>query len=286
MNDLLLPHLLDLLDEPGTEGMVLAGGFGLFLKTEHVRTSGFSVLIPGHARTRTTQDFDFFLDMSLFAPERARAFKEILDRLGYAVVENAKHYHFSKMIPQPPLTPLTVRIDLLARVPLAGEGVEFDSRRVRSPSGVHLHGRTTPEAFSVESRALALPLRGRKTNGVDIQTQVLVPHPYSWLNMKVQAAFEWLLRKREGKAEKPGSLKHLQDLYTLVALLTRTELTEAKEMAKEYSHLEVARGIRSGCEELFGKDESEGMVELREQLGHPVNAAFRPGLRQALGITE
>ena len=286
MNDLLLPHLLDLLIEPDTEGMVLAGGFGLYLKRQFLLDQNQPILIAEPPPSRTTQDMDFFLSMSFFAPGRANALKSVLDRLGYEVMEAAKHFHFRKFVERPGLFPLEIRVDLLARSPREGEDVRFDSRRVRATAGIHLHGRTTPEAFSVEARTLEIPLTANKSDGQQVTTRVLVPHSYSWLFMKVRAAHDWLLRKERQEADKAGSEKHLQDIYTLVALLTEAELADADELNERFKELELVGQIRAGCRALFAQDESPGWLQLLELNGEPLHDGFRPALARMLGLAS
>lgn len=286
MNDLLLPHLLDLLVEPDTEGIVLAGGFGLYLKRQFLLDQNQPILIAEPPPSRTTQDMDFFLSMSFFAPARAAALKTVLDRLGYEVMEDAKHFHFRKQVERPGLFPLEIRVDLLARSPRIEEDIRSDARRVRAPGGIHLHGRNTPEAFSVEARTLEIPLVGNKSNGQQVMTRVLVPHSYSWLFMKVRAAHDWLVRKERGDEDKAGSEKHLQDIYTLVALLTEAELTEADEMNQQFKELDLVDEIRAGCRALFAQDNSLGWLQLLELNGEPLHAGFRPALARMLGLSN
>ena len=284
MNDLLLPHLLDLLVEPDAEGMVLAGGFGLYLKHQFSLNQDRPILIAEPPPSRTTQDMDFFLSMSFFASDRASAFKSVLDRLGYEVMNDAKHFHFRKLVERPGLFPLEIRVDLLARSPRTGEDVRSDTRRVRAPGGIHLHGRHTPEAFSVEARTLEIPLLGNKSDGEQVSTRVMVPHSYSWLFMKVRAAHDWLLRKERGDEDKAGSEKHLQDIYTLVALLTEAEFAEADEMNREFQEIDLVEQIRGGCRALFAQDDSPGWLQLIELNGGPLHAGFRPALARMLGL--
>lgn len=271
MNEPLLPYLLDIMTAPASKNLVLAGGLGLRLKQQFLRSSGEKWLIEGFEDIRATQDMDFFLSMSMFLePETGLSFRDFLRGEGYEPVENAKYFHFSKQVGQ-----MEVKIDLLARRPSKGERVKVSGPRVGS--GIELHGRVTPEAFSLEDSPFRLPLQGKKSNGEAVETSVFLPHAYTWLNMKVQAAFDWV------KNDKPGGRKHVKDVYALTAMLTESELGKSVELAAKYREVREAGEVRRAYQELFSSNSSAGCRELREQ-GVDIDPAFFEGLQAALGI--
>jgi hypothetical protein len=59
--DPLRPHLLDILAAPVSSDLILAGGFGLLLKQEHLYQTEARTLITPLPPARATQDLDFFL---------------------------------------------------------------------------------------------------------------------------------------------------------------------------------------------------------------------------------
>ena len=65
MNDPLLPHLLDIVSDPASEGLILAGGFGIRIKQRYLQATGTRTLLPVIPEARATQDLDFFLSLSL-----------------------------------------------------------------------------------------------------------------------------------------------------------------------------------------------------------------------------
>jgi hypothetical protein len=271
LSDFILPYLLDVVTAPESENLILAGGLGLRLKYQWLLEEGTQRLIPGFRDIRATQDMDFFLQMTMFLEkERASAFRDFLRREQYEAVESAKFFHFTKQVGE-----LEVKIDLLARSPRTSEKVTVSGSRVKS--GVELHGRITPEAFSLDDSPFRLPLKGTKSNGESVESSVLVPHPYTWLNMKVRSAADWL------KFDKPGGQKHVKDVYALTAILTEEELAECRALAERHRENEEAIRIKQDYEELFGSEDSLGRKELMRQVG-TIDSNFFEGLQSALGV--
>ena len=54
ITDPLLPHLLDILGDPVSEGLILAGGFGMRLKQEYLRQTRARTLIAPFPPPRAT----------------------------------------------------------------------------------------------------------------------------------------------------------------------------------------------------------------------------------------
>ena len=119
--DPLRRHLLDILSDPASEGLILAGGYGLRLKQIHSEATDAGTLFPVVPEARATQDLDFFLRLALFAQkERGIAVRSLIDRLGYE--EHTPRWQFGKPS-GPDAAGRTVKIDLLARPPAGGEAV-------------------------------------------------------------------------------------------------------------------------------------------------------------------
>ncbi len=282
MIDPLLPHLLDIVSDPASEGLILAGGFGIRLKMERVRTSGLRTLITDVPPARATRDLDFFLSLSLFAhKERGAAVRDLLNRLGYS--EYTPNYQFEK--PLDSENPeRKVRVDLLARPPGPGDGIRVKGPRVKR-SGLGLHGRVTPEAFAVENNPTRLDAHGARSDGGRAEASVFVPHPYAWLNMKVKAAHDWLEMERGKIPRKPNSERHVFDVYVLTAMLTEAELDEAAEYAGRYADHAQAADVRRCAIALFGSNSASGTLEAARQCpGRFEGAVFDEAIRRALGI--
>jgi len=274
----LMPYLLDIVTAPEAEELTLAGGLGLRLKQAFRKAGQARTLLSSYPESRATQDMDFFLQLSMFVnPSKGIAFRNFLLKEGYVPVEGAKHFHFVKRVDQQQLGTMDVKIDLLARQPLEDEDVKVKGPRVGS--GIDLHGRITPEAFSLEERPLRIPLVGSKSDGSPTDgASVLVPHAYTWLNLKIQAAHDWL------KNAKPGGQKHVLDVYIHTAMLTPDELSQSQALAIKYQDHPVAQSVKDACRELFGSHEAPGCAEILRQGVAAIDGAFFEGLEVALGL--
>ena len=281
MIDPLFPHLLDIVSDPISRDLILAGGFGIRLKQNHLRETNAKTLMR-FPEARATQDMDFFLSLSLFVEkERGAAVRALLDRLGYT--EHTPKYQFGKPFDtsQPDIV---VKVDLLARTP-EGEDVTVKFPRVGHGSGIDLHGRVTPEGFAVESHFQELAVRGERSDGTEVEAIVRVPHPYAWLNLKVKAAHDWLLMDQGKIKSKPSREKHVFDVYALIAMLTEKELEEATQIATEYKDHAVAKDARQCARELFGISDAPGVDEIRRQAAQEINyRQFWQALSDALGL--
>ncbi|MCX6378956.1 MAG: nucleotidyl transferase AbiEii/AbiGii toxin family protein [Armatimonadetes bacterium] len=282
MNDPLLPHLLDIITDPASEGLILTGGFGIRIKQASLRATEARTLIPVFPEARATQDLDFFLSLSLFVQkERGTAVRALFDRLQYT--EYTPQYQFGKPFrsenPEP-----KVKIDLLARSPSPEEGIRVKGPRVGSGAGIELHGRETPEGFAVEERLLAIPVSGARSDGQEVTAQVLVPHPYAWINLKVKAAHDWLRMERGEIARKPNSEKHAFDVYVLTAMLTESELEAMEEVRAPYWNTPIRSEIQNYAFDLFGSEQSQGFQTVVQQANVPTDyATFYEALRSVLG---
>jgi hypothetical protein len=99
--DQLTASLLDLLYE--LEGrnipITVGGGFGLYLKRQHLTTLGLRVLFDRLPESRSTNDLDLFLRAEVLVDlERTREVAEAIRRLGYAVVEEAQFLQWKREI--------------------------------------------------------------------------------------------------------------------------------------------------------------------------------------------
>jgi hypothetical protein len=87
--DQLTANLLDLLFE--LEGrnipIMIGGGFGLFLKRQHLQSSNARTLFDSLPEPRATNDLDMFLRAEILSDlGRTREVRDAIVRLGYAPV--------------------------------------------------------------------------------------------------------------------------------------------------------------------------------------------------------
>jgi hypothetical protein len=266
--------LLDLLFELGerAHALILAGGYGLFLKQVYLLSDDVRTLLARDLwpEARSTGDLDIFLPAEFLVD--AATFDSIrpaLDRLGYVAVETAKYYQFVKPLAGSrnvkidvhcgPLEP-SIRSDMIKRE----SGTS--ARRVRPRKArSKLHGRWTDEALGLEDGDVQLSLDGFRSNGEWYSARIRLPAAFPYLMMKLHAFHD-----RENSADHVQSQHHVMDLYRIVAMMTETEYERAKELATQFAQ---ARKFREACRivrERFSTEEAVGIVRLRE---HPLSRA-------------
>ena len=300
-NDPLTPYLAEIVAQPEATGIILSGGFGIRLKQYHLKqqreaAGGQSItLMDEFPEARATQDLDLFLNVSLWVDEeRAVALGAALkdkERLGYKTAIHSWQYWKALAGSDKG----RVILDLMARRPVPGEKVKVKAnpKQVGREMGTGLSGRETPEAFAIDDSPLllAFPYGGNAHS-------VLVPHPYAWLNMKVRAAYDWLLEQRgllEEKLTKEGDrvrLKHVYDVYVLTAMLTEAERDQSAALARRYVDHEEAQKTRAQAAELYGSVDAAGIgtVEAYARRYAGVNLHidhdlfWQEGLKTALGV--
>src|ERR1700730_15588585 len=99
--DPLLASLLDLLHELEGRGVpiTVGGGFGLYLKRQHLARTGERTLFDELPEPRSTNDLDLFLRAEVIADlARTRGVADAIRRLGYTVVEAVKFLQWKREI--------------------------------------------------------------------------------------------------------------------------------------------------------------------------------------------
>src|SRR5581483_8447906 len=167
--DPLLTCLLDLLYELRDQGVPLTvgGGFGLFLKRRHLTEQRTRTLFTELPEPRATNDIDVFLRAELLTDHaRTAALVEVIGRLGYVPVEEAKYFQWKRPVD---VGGVTQEVKLDALVGPLGESrskLQVNPPRVR-PKGksVGFHAHQTDEALFLEEAPIAIELRGTRTTG-------------------------------------------------------------------------------------------------------------------------
>ena len=291
MTDLLLPHLLDFVGADVAKDLILAGGYGILLKYQHLVENNVPTLYSEtlDMNIRPTQDMDFFVPLNFWTEmKRAEAVRKHLNKLGYTA--EVPNLHFAKpWNDKVPEMKMKMKIDLLARLPREEKVQVRDMRVGKGP----LHARHAAEGFAIDDSPIRVSLRGNNSQGVEVEAEVLVPHPYAFLNLKVKAAYDWLQEKQGKQAPKPDKRleKHVADVYRLVGMLTDAELAEAEKLASQYAAAEDAvirehvLEVQRAAEELFGAGDTPGVREIQRQLRlEKLHPGFQEALWQALGI--
>ena len=264
--------LLDLLHEvKGTDiKLIIGGGFGIYLKTNHVRRMGVRTLLSEWPEPRSTNDLDLFLRPELLIQSaKLKPLAKAIVRLGYQVVPGAEKYQFVRPGPGGVETG-SIKIDILTgpQSRFQGTRVKTDDRRARPNPSVGIHAHPVDEAPTLEEGLLSEPLTGKLSSGEPWQAEVFLPHPYTFMMMKLFA-----FRDRLDDADKEFGRYHAMDLYTIVATTMETEWNQALEFRNRQRGDSYIVGAGRLVDEHFSALDRMGMIRLRE------SRYYRPGLQ-------
>ncbi len=264
--------LLDLLNElEGTKApLIIGGGYGIYLRYMMIMEEQRQTLFKDLPEPRSTNDLDLFLRAELLLDsEQLRPLRNAMTTLGYEVIKGGEHYQFLRPGPNGDKE-RGIKIDVLTgpTSPFKGTQVQFDKRRVRPRPSVDLHAHPCEEALTLTDGTTTRTLRGKLSNGKDYVGQVLLPHPFTFLTMKLFA-----LRDRINDAEKDYGRHHALDLYTVIGTLTEQEWNECLRLRAQYQTDTILIESRRIVNDLFTRLDSLGTIRLRE------SAYFRPEFR-------
>ena len=275
--------LLDLLFELGAAAppLMIGGGFGLFLKREHLKRGNEKTIIEQPElwpKARSTKDLDVILPLELLVDsERRRPLADALSRLRYHPIEESKYWQFAQP-GDPGEGKPGIKVDLLGG-PLLGLLGRFerqfqkDNRRWRAKSkgqpSVHLHARKTLEAIGVEEEPLFIPIEGRRSTGEQYQAQVCLPQAFPYALMKL---FAFRDQKDNPDPRKDKGRHHALDLYAIVAMMTEPEYEFAKRAREKYAGNAKVREAAEIIRQDFAGPESIGVLRLKEH--HLYDAAM------------
>lgn len=254
--------LLDLLYE--TSGadlrLIIGGGYGIFLKREIVRQQNMPTLLREWPEARSTNDLDLFLRPELLINSaKLKPLAEALNRLGYQIVPGAEKFQFFK--PAVSSGGASLKIDLLTgpRSSFAGSPAKTDDRRVRPRPAVDLHAHHVDEALTLEVDLLSLPIVGKTSHGFDCHAEVYLPHPLTFLTMKLFAFGD-----RLDDLDKDYGRYHALDLYAVLATMSEAEWDRANDLRKLHGADPVIRKATAITHRYFSSLDSEGMIRMRE----------------------
>jgi len=255
--------LLDLLLElEGTDiKLIIGGGFGIFLKVDHVKQLGMRTLLQEWPEPRSTNDLDLFLRPQLLIDStKLKPLAKAIARLGYQVVPGAEKYQFVK-----PGSGGTcagnIKIDILTGPQSCFQGtrVKADVRRARPNPSVGVHAHPVDEAPTLEEGLSAVTLVGKLSSGKPWHAEVFLPHPFTFSMMKLYA-----FRDRLNDANKEFGRYHSLDLYAILATTTETEWRYALELRNQHGdHPHILEAGRLVSEH-FSALHRLGVVRLRE----------------------
>ncbi len=241
--------------------LIIAGGFGIYLRTEYIRKLGYRTLFPIWPEPRSTNDLDLFIRPELLIhPENLKPMAEAIKKLGYEVVKGAEKYQFIK-------SGLgggkagSIKIDLLTgpREMFTGTLVRVDERRAKPKPSIGLHAHPVTEAPTLEYELMKFPLEAKKESGDYFKTDIYIPHPYTFLVMKLFA-----FRDRKDDPEKDFGRYHALDLYTILATTTESEWEKALNIRDEMIHSPIGKESARIVSEYFAKPNQIGIIRFRE----------------------
>jgi len=259
----LAKSLLELVHElPGTDiKLIIGGGFGIYLKADYVRRTGCPTLLREWPEARSTNDLDLFLRPELLIESaKLKPLKAALDQLGYQVVPGAEKYQFVKNGPEGALAG-SVKIDFLTgpRSRFQGTRVKADNRRARPNPSVGIHAHPMEEALTLEQGLLSVSLEGDLGSGEPWRTEVFLPHPYTFLMMKLFA-----FKDRFYDAQNDFGRHHALDLYTILATTTEKEWEYALDLGKQHKGQPCIIEAGTLVSQYFSALDLLGMIRLRE----------------------
>ena len=255
--------LLDLLHEIENTDikLIIGGGFGIYLKTDHVRQLGVRTLFREWPEPRSTNDLDLFLRPELLIQSaKLKPLADAIARLGYQVVPGAENYQFVKPGPGG-VKAGSIKIDILTgpQGRFQGTRVRADTRRARPNPSVGMHAHPVDEAPTLEEGVLPITLEGKLSSGEPWQDEICVPHPYTFTMMKLFA-----FKDRLDDADKEFGRYHALDMYTILATTMESEWNHALGFRDQYGDepyiMEAGRLILKH----FSAFDLLGMIRLRE----------------------
>jgi len=252
--------LTDVLYETRDEALrlIIGGGYGIYLKREHVRENRIRTLLREWPEARSTNDLDLFLRPELLINSaRLKPLAVALQCLGYKVISGAEKFQFAKPGPDGGRAG-SLKIDLLTgpRSRFDGSPARVDARRVRPRPSVDVHAHPVDEALTLEEGLLPLTLHG---GGIVHEATVFIPHPLTFTMMKLFA-----FRDRLTDESKDFARYYALDIYTVLATTTEKEWDEALELRKIHRAAPVVVEAAQIVRDYFSGKDSLGMLRLRE----------------------
>ena len=255
--------LLDLLYETQSSDLklIIGGGYGLYLKREHVEKSGVRTLLKQWPEARSTNDLDLFLRPELLIDEqRLKPLSDALRRLGYLPIKGAENYQFGKPGPAGGQEG-SLKIDLLTGPQSSFDGTKtlVDDRRVRPRPSIGVHAHPVNEALTLEDGLLSVAVDGSTSAAVHHSATVDLPHPITFAMMKLFA-----FRDRFDDQDKDFGQYHALDLYSALALANEREWEEAIALRERHRSAPAVEEAGRIVAQHFLSPTSTGMLRLRE----------------------
>lgn len=236
--------------------LIIGGGYGLALKTRQIIDSGnrTRLQIPP---ARSTEDLDLFLRLEIITDAaKMEVIRDALEKLGYRPV--AEFFQFEAIIDLPGGQG-TIKVDLLAPRPKTRaerEKVKISKPRIRPRNARNIHAYLTEEAITLEEKLTRLTLSNDHNT-----TEVFLPHPFTFLVLKLFALRDHLIKEKKPAGEQtkhPKVSEHAFDIYRIVSMFTEPEWYEAKDLAEKYGNDDIIKEAQEIVSLIFSSEEAEG----------------------------
>ena len=255
--------LLDLLYELRDKDIPLTvgGGFGLFLKRQHLAERRERTLYVELPEPRATNDIDVFLRADLLTDRASTAaLVNVIVRLGYVPVEEARYFQWKRPVIVGGVTQ-EVKLDALVG-PLGDRRtkLQVNPPRVRPKGkGLGFHAHQSDEALFLEEAPIRIELSGSRSTGEAYTGTAYVPEAFPYLLMKLSAFAD-----RKADENKDLGRHHALDAYTIVGMMTEAEYERARMLAgRSRSEPHFVRVCEIVAAEFSGPT-ALGMLRLRE----------------------
>jgi hypothetical protein len=262
--------LLDLLREFDKRSLPLTvgGGYGLFLKREHlIRTGERTLFLDALPEARSTNDIDLFSRTEVIADKESwGGVAEAIAALSCEPIPSALYSQWARRVVINGVEQ-AMKIDLLVGpLDLVKDEVKADDRRARPKKFKgNLHAHPTPEALRIDEQPISVTVAGTTSDGTSHSGVVFIPEAFSYLLMKLHA-----YRDQKNKENKDLGRHHALDAYSVVGMMTEEEYERAKQFGQKDRDSEPVGEARRIVAEDFASGTATGMIRVKE---HPL---FRP----------
>jgi len=244
--------------------LIIGGGFGIYLKLQHVRKLGTRTLIDPEfwPEARSTNDLDLFLRPELLVDSaKLKPLAQAIYELGYEPVPGAEKFQFVK--PADGETEAAkVKIDILTgpRDAFSESNVRVDDRRIRPRPSVDLHAHPVDEGLTLERELSSVAISSNLGRGEPWVGEVFLPHPFTFIMMKLFAFRDRL--KTDSDQQK--AQYHALDVYSVLATTTEKEWKQALSLHEEFRQHPFVIEAGRIADEYFDRREQLGLIRLQE----------------------
>lgn len=244
-------------------GLLLAGGYGLFLKQSWLADEKDILTVVAidrwaSNRPRVTKDFDFIASLDLIASsDEQQRLHEVLEKHRFQVVPENARWQFQKNAGEDRV----VLLDFHAAPPAEQRSdLRVGARRIkpgRSLGKRGIHARENPEACGSERHPFSFSYQGLK---------IVLPNPVTLVVMKLVAMRDrWIASHDSSKSaeeradEAREARKHAADVWRTVAMVTREEGDSARDVIEVIRHAQSFKDARAIFAEYFVPSDAWGL---------------------------